>query len=162
MFLAHGLILAVTAASCLAAPVTQILKPWELTALGTFSPSGRPGSSPFSTLNATIVDSNSFLPSSANCSTQWETSPPFGKTLPCHSNNSKAKWTFSLTSGTSGTENFTIAFNLVDTKSATSVKKFTGGDHFEVGTNLSGECGGSGVCFWGLSTSPYAIHQAEK
>jgi hypothetical protein len=40
-------------------------------------------------------------------------------------------------------------------------REFSGKDQFKVGVNLSGQCGGSGVCNWALTTKPYAIKQKE-
>jgi hypothetical protein len=42
-------------------------------------------------------------------------------------------------------------------------KTYTGTAHFSLTDNLSGSCGGSGVCSWGLKSglSPYAIQQSE-
>ncbi|KAM7215174.1 hypothetical protein V8F06_009397, partial [Rhypophila decipiens] len=53
---------------------------WSVTTLNTFSPSGRPGSSPYSTLNTTITDkygyynahSNKLSPSTAICFMNWQ------------------------------------------------------------------------------------------
>lgn len=41
-------------------------------------------------------------------------------------------------------------------------KAFTGGDHFKVGDNMSGTCGGSGVCNWSVKTTPYDIDQTQE
>lgn len=164
-------------ASASAAPIAQSLQPWQLTALGTFSPSGRPGSSPYSTMNATIQDPNTipvaqtptgqaaFPPSSANCSAQWTTSPPWGKSIACSSDSTFSHWSFTINRGTSGTTNFTLEFKLVDDVTVFGTrytKTFIGGDHFELGKNLGGVCGGSGVCSWGLKSSPYIIKQTAK
>lgn len=40
-------------------------------------------------------------------------------------------------------------------------KIFTGGDHFEIGDNMSGQCGGSGVCNWNVKVTPYDVQQAQ-
>ena len=169
---------AVVAASALPTATAQCLQSWQLTELGTFSPSGRPGNSPYSTLNATIQDPNTipvaqtptgqaaFPPSSASCSAQWITSPPWGEPIACSSNSEFSSWSFTINQGTSGTTNFTLEFKLIDdviVLGTRYTKTFAGGDHFEVGTNLGGSCGGSGVCSWGLNSSPYKIKQkAEK
>lgn len=164
------------AATASAAPFTNPagLQPWQLLALETFSPSGRPGNDPYSMLNVTIKDPNIIAaqaptgqaiipPSSASCSAQWlDNNPPWGQSIACNSDSGISNWSFTINQGTSGTTNFTLDFNLVEIVTISGMqyeKTWIGGDHFEVGTNLGGSCGGSGVCSWGLASAPYDINQ---
>ena len=154
------------------------LQPWQVTSLSTFSPSGRPGSSPYSIINLTITDPNTinagpahrgtaiFPPTTANCSTYWdtwsETETPYNKTNAC-SEVQYGYWTFEMreTSGTSSTyikptENVDIVFTHVDNVTVIGsvyTKTFVGTAHFELGDNMSGVCGASGVCSWGLKSN---------
>lgn len=69
------------AALCLMATTTSAVKlvPWQVRSLGTYSPSGRPGSTPFSSLSFTILDNNtvdtgpvlSKQPSEIKCRMEW-------------------------------------------------------------------------------------------
>ena len=69
----------------LAAPApagTASFKPFQISELTSFSPSGRPGSSPYSTLNLTVTDVNRNGKATTKCSTQFLPSeqPPQGDT----------------------------------------------------------------------------------
>lgn len=67
--------------------------------------------------------------------------------------------------GSAGTTNFGLEFKLVDNVTVLNevyTRTFTGEGHFKVGDNLSGTCGGSGVCNWGLNTKPFLITQTEQ
>jgi hypothetical protein len=149
--------------------------------LTTHSPSGRPGNDPHSFLNATISDPNTipagqaptgtavFPPSTAQCNIQWLSGEtPWGVEQPCTSSTTYSTWTVTLTEPTegvgSGTSNFGLQFKLVDYVHLVGyevTKVYEGGDEFSVGSGLSGSCGGSGVCNWGLSSKPYAIQQTQ-
>ncbi|KAI0838268.1 hypothetical protein F5Y06DRAFT_53747 [Hypoxylon sp. FL0890] len=69
------------------------LEPWQVTKLSTFSPSGRPGSSPYARLWANITNPASipaepgvsFDPSRANCTIEWvwNEEEPYGRTYEC-------------------------------------------------------------------------------
>ncbi|PSN75261.1 hypothetical protein BS50DRAFT_567961 [Corynespora cassiicola Philippines] len=169
-------------ASAFAAPAANSrqagLEPWQVTSLSTHSPSGRPGNNPHSTLNVTIHDPNTiavtqtptgtavFPPSTANCSAQWLTAEdvPWGVEQPC-SEIDHGYWTFKMTGGESGTTDFGLEFKLVDNVTVLNqayTKVFSGGALFKVGDNLSGQCGGSGVCNWGLSKWPFLVQQTEE
>jgi hypothetical protein len=161
--------------------------PWEITKLYTFSPSGRPGSSPYSTINLTISDPNTiyagsapmtailFPPNSANCSTQFTTeSQPWDKVINCTEQSwARGFWSFEMlkpTNGTfyeyaSATEHFDVRFvhtDWIDTKYNLR-QVFVGRASFEVGVNMRGQCGGSGVCSWGLKTeaTPVLVNQTR-
>ncbi|KAF1966520.1 hypothetical protein BU23DRAFT_560101 [Bimuria novae-zelandiae CBS 107.79] len=179
-------VLAATAVS--AAPVVNVvrednLQPWQIMQLLTHTPSGRPGNNLHSTLNITIHDPNVipaaqsptdqavFPATTATCSLQYLTSAdvPWGVQQPCTmDDNTKAysTWVFTINKPAEGTPdastNFDLSFKLVDNvyEVAQNVTKtFVGGDHFEVGVNMGGQCGGSGVCNWHLNGTPYEIQQ---
>lgn len=155
------------------------LRPWLLPKVDTFSPSGRPGSSPFDTINITIIDPNTitsgpvtFPPITANCSAQFEwnyaggTDPPnalpWGVVQHCQPVRDGV-WTFKILkphanethSYPSPTSNFRLEFTLVRSKPPSygrrHSRKYIGAAHFEIFDGvLSGVCGGSGVCGWHL------------
>ena len=58
-------------------PVRNVytFKPYQLPLISTFQPSGRPGSSPFGTLNFTVTDPNGNGAATTNCSTQFILEP---------------------------------------------------------------------------------------
>ena len=67
-------------------PVKKLypFKPFELPEIFTFSPSGRPGSSPYATLNFTVTDVNSNGKATAKCTTQWTNGQqPSTGDIPC-------------------------------------------------------------------------------
>ncbi|KAK7183896.1 hypothetical protein PSPO01_09918 [Paraphaeosphaeria sporulosa] len=178
----------IAASAVSAAPAIKLarnVQPWQITRLYTHTPSGRPGNDPHSTLNITITDPNTipagqsptgqavFPPTSANCSLQYLTNEdvPWGVEQSCTTDdNTKAysTWIFTINKPAEGaayaSENFDLSFKLVDyvhLPGQEVTKTFTGGDHFEVGDNMSGQCGGSGVCNWNLNDTPYDIQQTE-
>ena len=155
--------------------------PWEVSSLSTFSPSGRPGSSPYSTVNITITDPNTivagrsptgmagFPPSTAICNASFVGSdPPYNKVLNC-SETKYGQWTFEMlktnnTGYPSATTNFDIRFTRVNNVTVIweeFSKVYVGQAHFEVGDNMQGVCGASGVCSWGLKGElrPWLINQ---
>ncbi|OIW30170.1 hypothetical protein CONLIGDRAFT_576629 [Coniochaeta ligniaria NRRL 30616] len=157
--------------------------PWEISSLSTFSPSGRPGSSPYSILNITISDPNTILagpsptgpavfpPSTAICNTSFVgTAPPYNQILNC-SEVQYGSWTFEIleannTSYPSATTNFDVRFTHVDNVTVIGdvySQVYAGTGHFEVGKNMAGICGASGVCSWGLKDEerPYLIQQSR-
>ncbi|KAF9728773.1 hypothetical protein PMIN06_006152 [Paraphaeosphaeria minitans] len=181
-------LIAATAVS--AAPAMKVargdLQPWQITQLYTHTPSGRPGNDPHSTLNITIADPNTipagpsptgqavFPPTSANCSLQYLTNDdvPWGVEQPCTTDdNTKAysTWSFTINKPADGgsayaSEKFDLVFQLVDhvrLPGQEVTKTFAGGDHFGIGDNMSGQCGGSGVCNWSLDETPYEVQQVE-
>ncbi|KAI0119471.1 hypothetical protein F4814DRAFT_240834 [Daldinia grandis] len=150
------------------------IKPWEVTRLSTFSPSGRPGNSPLAHLWATIANPGSipagsgasFEPSKANCTVDWTwyVEEPYGRTVECTtggnqsvSSDSISKWTIEIIKANSNysspTEDFDIKFTLTANLTADGedyYKVLTGTQHFAIGENMRGTCGGSGVCSWEL------------
>ncbi|KAH7119652.1 hypothetical protein B0J11DRAFT_582166 [Dendryphion nanum] len=156
--------------------------PWQISTLYTHSPSGRPGNDPHSTLNFTINDYSTIViggtptgwavwgPSTANCSAQWLTSAdvPYDTPINC-SETLNSQWSFKLLPGTGeagygATTDFNLEITLKDELylfGTTYTKIFKGTDLFKVGENLAGQCGGSGVCNWGLQNTPYNITQGQ-
>ncbi|KAB5545758.1 hypothetical protein GE09DRAFT_218451 [Coniochaeta sp. 2T2.1] len=154
--------------------------PWEISSISTFSPSGRPGSSPYSIVNITITDPNdiaagpsgmaTFPPSTAICNASFVGSdPPYNKVIDC-SETEYGSWTFEMleSSNTSGwqsaTTNFDVRFTRVNNVTVVGEvfsKVYVGRAHFEVGANMRGVCGASGVCSWGLKEEerPYLVNQ---
>ncbi|KAF2689363.1 hypothetical protein K458DRAFT_384014 [Lentithecium fluviatile CBS 122367] len=187
-FLVSVTTLAALVSTSLAAPVQprqDTLTPWQLDALSTFSPSGRPGNYPWLTITASLTDPNTLtlgtspennstvtLPSGAqalNCQAKWlagET--PFGRSWPCdNSGEADGYWTIQIPK----TDEFSVNnFDLVVRRVAETLylgssykKVYEARTHFEVGVNLSGTCGGSGVCSWGLRSElvPLDMQQSE-
>ncbi|KAL5374568.1 hypothetical protein DPSP01_011847 [Paraphaeosphaeria sporulosa] len=157
----------IAASAVSAAPAIKLarnVQPWQITRLYTHTPSGRPGNDPHSTLNITITDPNT-IPYLTNEDVPW------GVEQSCTTDdNTKAysTWIFTINKPAEGaayaSENFDLSFKLVDyvhLPGQEVTKTFTGGDHFEVGDNMSGQCGGSGVCNWNLNDTPYDIQQTE-
>ncbi|KAF2641172.1 hypothetical protein P280DRAFT_517384 [Massarina eburnea CBS 473.64] len=148
-------------------------QPWQILSLNTHSSSGRPGNDLNSTLFVSIHDPNLieayFPPVTANCSVKWlpADGAPYGVPQNC-TEIAQGYWTVTIgegESGSSATENLNLEFKLVRDATVSGesvVKVFTGGDHFEVGENMSGQCGGSGVCNWQLTNPPYDIEQTEQ
>ncbi|KAK1766282.1 hypothetical protein QBC33DRAFT_620687 [Phialemonium atrogriseum] len=159
------------------------LKLWEILRLSTFSPSGRPGSSPWSLINITITDPNTipagptptgtavFEPSTVNCSTAWDAgSLPYNQVVNC-TEAEHGYWTFEMLEADdsdyhSPTENFNIRFTQVrslEVPGNTYAQTFVGTGSFRVGDNLSGVCGASGVCSFGLKdeAKPVLVNQTR-
>lgn len=161
---------------------SDTLAPWEVSSLSTFSPSGRPGSSPYSIVNITITDPNTilagpsptgpaaFMPSTAICNTSFVGSaPPYNQVLNC-SEVQHDSWTFEMleanTTYPSATTNFDVRFTRVNNITVVGSiysQVYVGTGHFEVGKNMAGLCGASGVCSWGLKEDerPYLVHQTR-
>ncbi|KAI8958603.1 hypothetical protein F5Y11DRAFT_33156 [Daldinia sp. FL1419] len=158
------------------------LKPWEVSRISTFSPSGRPGNSPLAHLWATITNPGSipvdtgatFEPSTANCTVEWTwyVEEPYGRTVDCTTGDQTAvsdsisKWTIEIIKSDSDhpspTEDFNLKFTLTTNLTANGedyYKVLAGTQHFAIGENMRGTCGGSGVCSWELmqESSPVLI-----
>lgn len=93
-------LLAATAVS--AAPAVKVARAdgqWELQQLNTHTPSGRPGNSPYSLLNATIQGTEGDATSTAHCNLQYlsDNDAPWGVELPCTTDEgSEDTWAFTL------------------------------------------------------------------
>ncbi|KAF2659459.1 hypothetical protein K491DRAFT_689322 [Lophiostoma macrostomum CBS 122681] len=159
------------------------LEPWQLSGISGFSPSGRPGSYPWLNIVANLVDPNELtlgtstddgsevtVPAGnagANCTAKWYTgTKPFNHIWPCDPTGD-GYWYMEIEETSDfSTANFDVKFTRVADviyHGSEFKKTYTGSAHFEVGDNMSGTCGGSGVCSWGLKAelSPYAIQQTE-
>lgn len=180
------------ASAALAAPTlntrqTPPLAPWQLASLYGFSPSGRPGESPWIYITATLTDPNELvlgtsdadnsavtLPAgnqALNCRATWiRGETPFGRSWPCEDNDGEAYgwWTMRVVDAGDGASisSYTLVFTRVAEKlylGSSYRRTFEATQHFEVGNQLSGSCGASGVCGWGLKAelAPFAIQQTE-
>jgi hypothetical protein len=161
------------------------LKPWKVTALSTFSPSGRPGSYPWLTITANLTDPNALtlgtspdnndtvsVPAGGkaiNCQAKWLSGEtPFGRSWPCDlAAETSGYWTVKIVAKNDfSVNNFDAVFTRVAEvlyQGAAYKKVFEAQAHFAVGENLGGTCGGSGVCSWGLKSElvPYKVQQHE-
>ncbi|KAI1104556.1 hypothetical protein F4804DRAFT_185316 [Jackrogersella minutella] len=154
------------------------LEPWQVTRLNTFSPSGRSNDSTLAYIWANITNPNSipagpgasFDSSSANCTVDWTFfgEDPYGRVFECETaetqpgssssgSSSVSKWTIEIIDAndtmSSPTENMDVKFTLTTNLTMNGddyYKVLIGTQHFEVGDNMEGQCGGSGVCSWGL------------
>ncbi|KAK4119513.1 hypothetical protein N657DRAFT_650170 [Parathielavia appendiculata] len=123
-------------------------KPWEITRLTTFSPTGRPGDSPWSVINITISDPNDSTVSPTICVGKWTWEElPYGKVNAC-SEVPGGQWAFSMlesdSENPSPTVNFRLRFELRKTD-----RRYMGTAKFDW-DNLSGLCSASGFCSFGL------------
>lgn len=131
---------------------TYPFHPFQITDLSTFSPSGRPGNSPYSTINFTITDTEDGKASATTrCSTQWNElageKPPTGK-IAC----ADPSFVFQVTDY-EGISKFTLGVShSYSLKAGTKVT--TSGslavDAAAADPNLSCQCGASGVCSCGI------------
>ena len=142
---------------------TPALKPWEITSLNTFSPSGRPGGSPWSVINITISDPNDPAVLPAICVGKWTfDESPYGIVNNC-SDVPGGRWTFA----TLKSDNAESASPTTDFKLRFALKKagteFVGTGKFAVGENMSGLCSASGFCSFGLKDglSPVLVKQVR-
>ncbi|KAF1917047.1 cell death in tomato 1 [Ampelomyces quisqualis] len=170
------------AASLLEARQNATLKDWEVTSAGSFTPSGRPGSYPWVTITANITDPNEInlgeaesdgkpvtVPAGSkgvNCIAKYFTKnreSPLGRTWPCDSIEG-GYWTMEVLAGSLGSyspNNFKLKFRHVADliyQGAQYTTSFEAEGSFEVGKNLKGTCGGSGVCSWGLPEGQRPFH----
>jgi hypothetical protein len=163
------------------------LAPWKVTGVAIGTPAGRPGSYPWATITANVTDPNAIvlgtspegdevsLPAGAlavNCQAKWftadDTTEPTNHIWPCDpSGEGDGYWTLEVvdTPGWS-TTNLDLKFTRVaDTiyRGSEYKKTFTATGHFEIGKNLGGQCGSSGVCYWGLKagSNPVSIQPTE-
>lgn len=149
------------------ATATAPLEPWQVSRLGTFSPSGRPNSTTIAVLNATISDPNDAVVPAAICVATFEAFDPYpyGDVVYKCSQVPYQLWSFRILEAEEGerasspTTNFRLEFTQ-DKGDEGGV--FVGTESFAVGDNMSGVCGGSGVCSWGLKegVAPVLVKQA--
>ncbi|KAK0710141.1 hypothetical protein B0T26DRAFT_755252 [Lasiosphaeria miniovina] len=165
------------AALVLGSQATAALKPWEISALRTFSPSGRPDSSPWSFINLTIADRNTYAATApppdasapgiaATCFVQWPyAGDAYGREVNCTtttttttplSSSPPPEWTLTMlpTPGSayaSPLNDFMLRLTLT-LKFAGAEDKYEGSARFALGPgqNLQGICSASGVCAFAL------------
>jgi hypothetical protein len=141
------------------AKATRWPKPWEITHLSTFSPSGRPGSSPYSVINITISDPNDSTVSPAICVGTWTFEElPYGKVHAC-SEVPGGQWTFAMLQSDSDNPSPTTEFKLrFEVQKMDQLFRGTE-EEFLIGDNLTGLCSASGVCSFGLmeEKTPYRV-----
>ncbi|KAF2036374.1 cell death in tomato 1 [Setomelanomma holmii] len=162
--------------STLASPLQSrqsTLQDFQVTSVSVFTPSGRPETYPWSTLTANITDPNEVnlgpsksdgqdvvVPAGSqgvNCVAKYfsKGENPIGRTWPCDP-TSQGYWTMQVLPGSSGSYSSTD-FKLKFTHVADVLylgseytASFVAEGGFEVGDNMSGTCGSSGRCAWGL------------
>ncbi|KAI8630248.1 hypothetical protein F5Y19DRAFT_474635 [Xylariaceae sp. FL1651] len=177
----HEYIRAVTATLSLFATFALAdLAPWQVTGLNTFSPSGRPGSSPnyYIRVNISNPDPTQSAPApsngtqgTVNCNALWLYGDlPYNKIYDCQildlTTPTSWAWTFEPLEANdtypSPTENFDIRWRAADSAASTEegVRIWTGYGQFEVGKNMQGTCAASGFCSWGLKAEnrPFPIN----
>ncbi|EAT77054.1 hypothetical protein HBI56_200380 [Parastagonospora nodorum] len=149
------------------------LQDWQVTSVNSHTPSGRPGSYPWSSLSANITDPNTInlgtsdsdgtsviVPAGSqgiNCEAKYfKGETPLGRTWPCDAITG-GYWTMQVLAGSSGqysSGDFNLKFRHVPDvlyRGAQYTATFEATGHFAIGDNLKGTCGGSGVCNWGLA-----------
>ncbi|RYN76785.1 hypothetical protein AA0120_g11659 [Alternaria tenuissima] len=180
---AFAAILAI-ASSAAASPLAArqaTLQDFQVNKVTSYSPSGRPGSYPWAQITASVTDpneinlgtsqsdgSNVTVPAGSqglDCKAQWYTKgeSPLDRTWPCDA-TSNGYWIMNVLAGSSGfaTGDFNLKFTHVADlvyRGEQFTESFEAEGHFAVGENLSGSCGGSGICTWGLKSAntPFEI-----
>lgn len=138
--------------------IDEYFEPFSIDSLGTYSPSGRPGQPCKPSIQFTVVDPNSAMPQRSNCSKTWscndtDVSSQF-QHVPC--DDPDFWFNITIPDGGSPTENFVLRVHHVKEESAAGVQGNTvnvthsGETAVKFPDQLSGECGASGACFWGL------------
>ncbi|KAH8708641.1 hypothetical protein GQ44DRAFT_690748 [Phaeosphaeriaceae sp. PMI808] len=148
------------------------LQDFKVTSVGVFTPSGRPESYPWSTITASVTDPNEInlgpaqsdgspviAPAGSqglNCQAKYLSGEsPLGRSWPCDPTE-KGYWTMQVLNGPNGqysSTNFNLKFKHVADvlyQGGRYTASYQAEGHFEVGDNMQGTCGGSGVCSWGL------------
>lgn len=162
--------LAAAAPALHARQATNATSPWEITQAVGNRPSGRPGSSPNSTLSINVKDPNniptqrvpggqSYLPSfEASCKWSWPTAGdnfPIGVETLCTvvgDGHASTYGNFTMTLSGESPADFSVAIK--ETREVTIFQKryvrvFEGEQEFKVGGSFWRTiCGGSGVCNW--------------
>jgi len=151
--------------AALSAATTTASQDWEVLALSTYSPSGRPGTSPWYKLNTTIWDpNNNSNQEKANCSAQWVyLEPPYGKWFNC-STVSYGQWKFEMTETDGEYSSPTLDFMLHFVLEKKEGDTFDGAARFVVGQNMGGLCSASGFCMWDLMADlvPWRINYQRR
>ncbi|KAF2747003.1 hypothetical protein M011DRAFT_487005 [Sporormia fimetaria CBS 119925] len=159
------------------------LQPWQLSSISRFQPSGRPGTHPWNAITANIYDPNTLTlgvssdgqqvivpPSNAtNCRAVWlygDVETPFRRSWPCDPVEN-GYWTLEILE----IPDFSVWHFKVRIKRIAETtflgagykRTFETTGEFITQTNLTGACGGSGVCSFSLrpELSPLAMKQIE-
>ncbi|KAF2639173.1 hypothetical protein P280DRAFT_470568 [Massarina eburnea CBS 473.64] len=164
------------------APRDDTLTPWNLTRAIISTPSGRPGERLWATITVNVTDSNTLNlgtgtdgvavtagPSEGlNCkATFLPTEGPWNRSWPCDPNGKQeGYWTMNLKEAPAeGT--FRAGYELVlkhvadvPYNGARFHKEYEGSLLLRVGEYLTGTCGGSGACSWGLKAA-MEVRQSE-
>jgi hypothetical protein len=159
-----------TALSVFASLAVGELAPWQVTGLGTSSPTGLPGSSHLYYLHVNISNPDptqsdpapSTLPGKVYCQTTWVyPDVPYNKIIECDivESTTPAPWVWTLEPLEAGDEypstttNFDLRWRAASTSTNptdTGVQIWTGVGQFKVGKDMKGLCAASGYCQWEL------------
>ena len=156
------------------------LEPWEVASIRTFSPPYSPGINLSSGIAFTISDPNTleagpahrgtaiFPPSTANCSGSWtDEGQAYNKPFSC-TEVPYGYWSFEIRKPATGyaspMTHFDVRFHRVCNVTVIGSvysKVFAGQQHFEVGQNMQGLCGASGICSFQLKneSAPVMVTQ---
>ncbi|KAK3315898.1 hypothetical protein B0H66DRAFT_480333 [Apodospora peruviana] len=173
----------------LTAAADPLLKPWEISKLTTFAPSGRPGSSTWSIINVTITDPNDYSnppplnlaaglavnksTTTADCGFKWQYdnfASAYDHVEHCTA-VSEGSWTFEMLEASNSSypsplTDFVLRFKRSVPRASRRVRgplSWVGDARFVVGDNMRGLCSASGVCSFGLKeeNTPFYINQTR-
>ncbi|KAI0525388.1 hypothetical protein F5B22DRAFT_336646 [Xylaria bambusicola] len=148
---------------------------FSVTSLNTWSPSGRPGSSPDYYIHANITDPDPTKDVSdadgaqVYCALAWQWPDiPYNQILDCEISDARGSvswaWSIELLKATdaenpSPTTNFYLHWRAINTSQPQDedVIVYSGIGHFEVGENMQGTCAASGFCSWALKQAEIPV-----
>ncbi|KAI0139348.1 hypothetical protein GGR57DRAFT_496201 [Xylariaceae sp. FL1272] len=151
-------------AATVSASEELVVPPWQVIKLSTYSPSGRPNTSPDYYVSAAIRNPDPSKGDAASdvevdCKATWQYPDlPYNKSFDCVlADGTVSSWSWSMepiqanSTSASSTTNFVLAFQAIS-NTATSGESivWAGTQSFAVGDNLQGTCAGSGFCSWAL------------
>ncbi|KAI1266577.1 hypothetical protein F5Y18DRAFT_425822 [Xylariaceae sp. FL1019] len=145
--------------------------PWQVIALSTYSPSGRPNSSPDYYISATIQNPDPSKGDDASdievdCKATWQyPNLPYNKMFDCVlSGGTDSSWSWSMepiqanSTSASSTTNFVLQFQAMSSTGPSGESTgWAGTQSFAVGDNLQGTCAGSGFCSWALKADKIPV-----
>lgn len=152
----------------------------SVTSLQTWSPSGRPGTSPDWYIHVNITDPDPTKtvsdPSGPHvyCEVVWQyPAAPYNETIECNITDATGfvnwAWTVTLLEANDPdpwpTTNFDLLWRAVNlSQSNEPVIVWSGIGQFEVAKNLQGTCAGSGFCSWSLKPedTPYVVEVTSE
>ncbi|KAI0100802.1 hypothetical protein GGR51DRAFT_531740 [Nemania sp. FL0031] len=168
-----------TALPLFASAAVAQLAPWQVSNIQTWSPSGRPGSSPYYYIHVNITNPDptqtatdpGITQGQVYCDISWlYPDAPYNNISACEIVNTTAPsawaWTVELLEADtdpSSTTNFELRWRAAANPEAStdsSTEIWTGVGKFQVGDNLQGTCAGSGFCSWYLkpTNTPFPIN----